>query len=172
MKKIIGLLVISFSLISVSGFGQIQNWAVGLEILEPNAISLRKYGDNNALDVSFGSYTGLFKKRKIYRNGEYASIGMMFNATYLWYVPMLNEKMSAYGGLGAQINSRKYYPSPTNKQVSEKTISTGPSATIGLEFFFSNKPTSFFVEGGGYAEILPKLLYFNPNLSFGLRHNF
>lgn len=172
MKKSIILLTISLFLLSIPSFSQVQNWAVGLEILEPNAISLRKYGDRNALDLSFGTYTGLFKKNKGYRNGEYSSIGMMFNATYLWYLPMLNEKMNAYGGIGAQINSRKYYADPSNKKVSEKTISTGPSVTIGLEFFFTNKPTSFFIEGGGYTEILPKLFYFNPNLSLGLRHNF
>ncbi len=172
MKRNICLLFISTFLFVGSGFAQTQKWAVGLEILEPNAISLRKYGDKNALDVSLGTYTGLFKKRKVYRNGEYASIGMMFNATYLWYVPMLNDRMTAYAGVGAQLNSRKYYPDPNTKRVSEKTISTGPSGTIGLEFFFDAKPTSFFIEGGGYAELLPKLLYFNPNLSMGLRHNF
>jgi hypothetical protein len=51
-------------------------------------------------------------------------------------------------------------------------ISTGPSATAGLEFFFAQKPTSFFVEGGSYLEFIPKFFYFNPNLSIDLRQNF
>ncbi|PWJ58824.1 hypothetical protein CLV98_103191 [Dyadobacter jejuensis] len=172
MKKYFALLVIAMGFGGTSAQAQTQKWAVGFEIGEPNAVSLRKYGDQNALDVSLGTYTGLLKKGKQYRKGEYASIGLMLNATYLWYVPMMNDRMIAYGGVGAQINSRRYYPEPSNKKVYEKTISTGPSGTIGVEFFFAAQPTSFFIEGGGYLEVLPKLAYFNPNLSVGLRHNF
>ncbi|WP_025761750.1 hypothetical protein [Dyadobacter tibetensis] len=172
MKKKSALLLLAIILTSLAAQAQTQKWAVGFEIGEPNAISLRKYGDQNALDVSLGTYTGLLKKGKDYRKGEYASIGLMLNATYLWYVPMMNQRMTAYGGVGAQLNSRRYYPEPSNKKIYEKTISTGPSGTVGVEFFFANQPTSFFIEGGGYLEILPKLTYFNPNLSVGLRHNF
>jgi hypothetical protein len=153
---------------------QTQKWAIGFKLGEPTAVSLRKYGDRNGLDLSVGTYTSILKSKKTYKNAkdDLGAIGLMFNGTYLWYVPMLNERMMAYAGVGVQINSRRHYPDRNMKSVHTTNISTGPSATAGLEFFFANKPTSFFVEGGGYIELLPKIFYFNPNLSIGLRHNF
>jgi hypothetical protein len=149
---------------------QPEKWALGVKIGEPTGFNIRKYGDKNALDITVGTYSSLLKK-KAYREGEYASIGFMLNGSYLWFVPMFNDRMIAYGGVGVQINSRRYYPD-VNSKVHTSNISTGPSFTGGLEFFFSQKPTSFFVEGGGYVELLPKVLYFSPNLNIGLRHNF
>jgi hypothetical protein len=172
MKKYFFMVI--FILISCVVNAQTQKWAVGFKVGEPIAVSLRKYGDRNALDVSVGTYIGLFKNKNTYKvpSDDLAGVGIMFNGTYLWYVPFLNERMIAYGGVGVQINSRRYYPDRNIKSVHTNNISTGPSATAGLEFFFANKPTSFFVEGGGYIELLPKIFYFNPNLSLGLRHNF
>ena len=150
---------------------QPEKWALGFKLGEPVGVVLRKYGDRNALDVTVGTYTGLLKSKKVYREGKYSDIGFMLNGTYLWFVPMFNERMIAYGGVGVQINSRKYYPD-VNSKVHTNNISTGPSFTGGVEFFFAQKPTSFFIEGGGFIELLPKVFYFNPNLSLGLRHNF
>ncbi|CAG4994426.1 hypothetical protein DYBT9275_01389 [Dyadobacter sp. CECT 9275] len=171
MKRIFSIISISI-LLAFSAEAQTKKWAVGFEVGEPVAVSIRKYGDKNGLDVSIGTYTGLLKGKREYRKGEYASVGFMFNATYLWYLPLMNQRMTAYGGVGAQINSRRYFPEPKNKDVHENTISTGPSVTLGLEFFSAQKPSSFFIEGGGYLEALPKIFYFNPNLSIGVRHNF
>ena len=172
MKKY--LFVAIFILSVFTATAQTQKWAVGFKVGEPIAVSIRKYGDRNALDLSFGTYIGLFKSKKTYKssNDDLGGVGIMFNGTYLWYAPLFNERMIAYGGLGAQLNSRRYYPDKNVKSVHTTNISTGPSATAGLEFFFANKPTSFFVEGGGYIELLPKIFYFNPNLNIGLRHNF
>ncbi|MCE6989472.1 hypothetical protein [Dyadobacter sp. CY323] len=172
MKRIALLAVILISAPSV--FAQTKKWAVGFEVGEPIAVSLRKYGDRNALDISIGSYIGLFKGKDNYKvsNDDLGGVGVMFNATYLWYAPLFNERMTAYAGPGVQVNSRRYYPDRNVKTVYTTNISTGPSATAGLEFFFSQRPASFFVEGGGYLELIPKFFYFNPNLSIGLRHNF
>ncbi|TLU99462.1 hypothetical protein [Dyadobacter luticola] len=162
-------------LISVfSAFGQPEKWAVGFEVGEPIAVSIRKYGDRNALDISVGSYIGLFKSKDNYKvsNDDLGGVGVMFNATYLWYVTFFNDRMTAYIGPGVQVNSRRYYPDRDVKSVHTTNISTGPSATAGLEFFFAERPASFFVEGGGYLELIPKFFYFNPNLSIGIRHNF
>lgn len=169
------LLLLSVLLLSVStAFSQSQDWAVGVEVGEPFGVSVRKYGERNALDISVGSYIGLFKNKQNYKvsNDDLAAVGIMFNATYVWYVPFFNERMSAYAGPGVQVNSRRYYPNRDVKSVHTTNISTGPSATLGLEFFFGQKPTSLFVEGGGYLELIPKIFYFNPTLSLGLRHNF
>lgn len=172
MKKY--FLLASFLLFVTVANAQTQKWALGFKVGEPIAVSLRKYGDRNALDISVGTYIGLLKSKKTYKtNGDdLGGVGIMFNGTYLWYVPMFNERMIAYGGVGVQVNSRRYYPNANVKEVHTTNISTGPSATVGLEFFFAQKPTSFFIEGGGYLELLPKIFYLNPNLSLGLRHNF
>ena len=172
MKKSI---LLSFLILSVfSSFAQPQKWAVGFEVGEPIGVSLRKYGDRNALDISVGTYVGFFKNKENYKvsNDDMGNIGIMFNATYLWYVPFFNDRMIAYAGPGLQVNSRRYYPDRNVKSVHTTNISTGPSGTAGLEFFFAQKPASFFIEGGGYLELIPKFFYFNPMLSLGLRHNF
>ncbi|MCE7039639.1 hypothetical protein [Dyadobacter sp. CY312] len=172
MKKYYLASLLFLSVLSANA--QTQKWAVGFKLGEPTGISLRKYGDRNGLDISVGTYTGFLKSKKTYKtsNDDLGAIGIAFNGTYLWYVPMMNDRMMAYGGVGVQLNSRRYYPDKNVKSVHTTNISTGPSATAGLEFFFAAKPTSFFVEGGGYLELLPKVFYFNPNLSIGLRHNF
>ncbi|MCF0052757.1 hypothetical protein MUK70_12300 [Dyadobacter chenwenxiniae] len=172
MKKFITLVSLLFCVIPA--FSQTQKWAVGFEVGEPIAVSIRKYGERNALDISIGTYIGLFKSKDNYKvsNDDLGGVGVMFNGTYLWYAPLFNERMIAYAGPGVQVNSRRYYPDRNVKSVYTTNISTGPSATAGLEFFFSQKPASFFVEGGGYVELIPKFFYFNPNLSIGLRHNF
>ena len=163
-----------FILAVLTANAQTKTWAIGFKVGEPNAVSIRKYGDRNGFDLSFGSYLGLFKDKTTYKssNDKLGGIGIMFNGTYLWYAPFFNERMMAYGGIGAQLNSRRYYPNRNIDEVHTNNISLGPSATAGLEFFFAQKPTSLFVEGGGYLELIPKIFYFNPNLSIGLRHNF
>ncbi|KQS31054.1 hypothetical protein [Dyadobacter sp. Leaf189] len=172
MKKL--LLLSTLFLFVTDAFSQSQDWALGFEVGEPIAVSVRKYGERNALDISFGTYIGLFKSKDNYKvsNDDMGSVGVMFNVSYEWYVPLFNERISAYAGPGVQVNSRRYYPDRNVKSVYTTNISTGPSATVGLEFFFAQKPASFFVEGGGYLELIPKFFYFNPNLSIGLRHNF
>jgi hypothetical protein len=172
MRKLLLLPVLVF--LTSTAFAQTQNWAVGFEVGEPIAVSVRKYGDRNALDISFGTYIGLFKNKDTYKvsNDDLGSVGLMFNATYVWYVPLLNERISAYAGPGLQVNSRRYYPDRNVKSVYTTNVSLGPSGTAGLEFFFAQRPASFFIEGGGYLELIPKFFYFNPNLSIGLRHNF
>jgi hypothetical protein len=167
-------LIAAFLLSVGSSFAQTQKWALGFKVGEPTAVSLRKYGDRNALDLSVGTYIGLFKSKKTYKNSgdDLGDVGIMFNGTYLWYVPMLNERMMAYGGVGVQVNSRRYYPNKNIREAHTSNISTGPSATVGLELFFAQKPTSVFLEGGAYLELLPKIFYLNPNLSIGIRHNF
>ena len=167
-------LLCSLSLFASPVFSQVQTWAVGFEVGEPIGVSVRKYGDRNALDISMGTYIGLFKSKDNYKvsNDDLGSLGVMFNATYLWYAPLLNDRMSVYAGPGVQVNSRRYYPDRNVKSVYTTNISTGPSATAGLEFFFAQRPASFFVEGGGYLELIPKFFYFNQTLSIGLRHNF
>jgi hypothetical protein len=150
---------------------QVKDWAIGFQVGGPTGIHLRKYGDRNAFDLTFGTYGNLFGKNQNYRKGEYRAPGMMLNASYLWYVPLANDRFSAYAGLGAQINSRRYYPDVESK-VNIKTISVGPTAKGGFEYFLRNRPLSLFAEATVYAELLPAVFYIDPSLSAGIRTNF
>lgn len=152
---------------------QPQRWAVGFKLGEPTGVNLRKYGDRNAFDVSVGTYGGLLGMDRAYRNGSYRNVGVMLNASYLWYTPLLAERMTVYTGLGAQLNSRRYYPDRfSNVGAYTNNISIGPSATAGLEYFSARRPSSYFIEGGTYVELLPAFLFLSPQISAGIRHNF
>ena len=152
---------------------QIKNWAVGFKVGEPTGLNFRKYGNNNALDVNIGTYGGLFGASRSYRDGLLRKLGFSISANYLWYLPVANESFSLYGGLGGQIVSRRYYPNnleAVNGYV--RNVGIGPTAVAGVEYFAKNQPFSFFGEAGMYAEILPALLFFSPQLNVGVRYNF
>lgn len=152
---------------------QTKRWAFGLKLGEPIGLHLRKYGERNALDLTLGTYGGFFAQSRPYRKGYYQTTGLMFNGTYLWYVPFFNERMSAYAGFGAQVNSRRYFEDQFGTvTVFDRSISLGPSGTAGIEYFARRKSTSYFLEGGGYAEFVPDFMYVSPQLSFGIRTNF
>lgn len=167
-----GYLIILLFLSTVGGsFGQTTDWAAGFKVGEPIGVNIRKYGDRNALDVTLGTYGGILKSNADYRKGEYRGIGISLNATYLWYTRLFDDTMIAYGGIGGQINKRRYY---RNKDTREhiSPISFGPSASAGLEYFLPDKPLSVFLETGFYMELLPGIGYTSPQFSVGVRHNF
>ena len=152
---------------------QIKNWAVGFKVGEPTGLNFRKYGTRNALDINVGTYGGLFGSSRNYRDGLLRKLGFSVSANYLWYLPVANEGASLYGGLGGQITSRRYYPNnleAVNGFV--RNVGLGPTAVVGAEFFSRKQPFSLFGEAGMYAEILPALLFFSPQLSVGVRYNF
>jgi hypothetical protein len=125
------------------------------------------------LDITVGTYGGFIAKNRVYRKGEYRSVGYMANISYIWYAPILNNCMIAYAGAGGQVNSRHYYLDQLSSvDAYSRTISFGPTATVGLEYFSRAKASSFFLEGGGYAELLPGFLFASPQISFGIRTNF
>lgn len=152
---------------------QTQRWALGFKVGEPTGLNIRKYGDKNALDISAGTYGGLLSQNRPYRKGEYRSMGYMLNISYLWYASILSNRMIAYAGAGGQINSRKYFPDQLSSVGGNtRNISFGPAASAGLEYFSRVKSSSFFLEGGGYVELLPGFLFGSPQLSLGVRTNF
>jgi hypothetical protein len=159
------------SCITMAG-AQTRSWAIGFKIGEPSGLNIRKYGDHNALDITLGTYGGVLAQNKAYRKGNYRTAGFMLNSTYLWYVHWLRERMIAYAGVGGQVNSRNYYPGKSGGGVYLRSVSLGPSATAGLEYLSRAKARSFFLEGGGYVELLPGFLYTSPQVSFGVRFNF
>lgn len=172
MKKLLIALVVVFTMTDASA-QQIKDWALGFKLGEPTGLNFRKYGNNNAFDVNIGTYGGLFGASRNYRDGLLRKLGFSISANYLWYLPMANENVSLYGGLGGQIVSRRYYPDKfedMNGYV--RNVGIGPTAVVGAEYFVKNQPFSVFGEAGMYAEILPALLFFSPQLSFGIRYNF
>ncbi|HEV7350110.1 hypothetical protein [Telluribacter sp.] len=171
MKKSLFTILILF-VITVAN-AQTQRWAVGFKLGEPTGVNLRKYGNSNALDLTVGTYGALLGMDRLYRNGTYRNVGIMLNATYLWYTPLLSERMIAYAGAGAQLNTRRYYPDQFSRVGAyTNNISIGPSATAGLEYFSRRTSSSYFLEGGSYVELLPAFLFVSPQVSAGIRHNF
>ncbi len=153
---------------------QYNNWAFGLRLGEPSGINIRKYfSENHAFDLNVGTYGGLYGNVRDYRSGRYKSVGYMVQGHYLWHNRVLgNDNLRGYYGFGGQVNSRPYYPdqfSATNAYVS--TISLGGSAVAGLEYFVPDKPYSFFLELGVYAEVIPAPLFLNVNTGLGIRFN-
>lgn len=170
MKK---LIITTLSLfLTISASAQTKDWAMSFRFGEPTGLGIRKYGDRNLLDVSIGTYGGIFGGRRNYRQGEYRRVGVALNASYLWYTSFLNERMTAYAGVGAQLNSRRYYRIQDGIDRSNRNVSIGPTGTIGMEYFGRNAPFSMFVEGGAYLEILPAVFYASPQLNVGVRYNF
>ena len=165
------ILLIWSTIIGASAQTQTKDWAVGLKVGEPLGINVRKYGDKNALDVTLGTYGGLIKSNADYRKGEYRKMGVSLNATYLWYTRFLDDAMTAYAGLGAQITKRKYYRDPLTREHTSP-MGFGPSASAGLEYFIPNKTLSLFVETGFYMELLPGIGYTSPQFNIGIRQNF
>jgi len=156
---------------------QTDNWAVGFKLGEPTGINIRKYFNNiNAFDVTIGTYGGILSNTRDYRRGEYKNVGLSVQAHYLWHTPLFNsEAVHVYYGLGAQVNSRKYYPdnkkgiaSPGDR---EGQISLGGSALAGIEYFIPDNKISVFFEAGTYVELLPRPFYLSPNISGGIRFN-
>jgi hypothetical protein len=152
---------------------QTKRWAVGFKLGEPTGLNIRKYGDRNALDMTLGTYGGILAQQRPYRKGEYRGTGLMLNGTYLWYAAFFNGHLTTYVGVGAQVNSRKYYEERFGTvNVYSRSISVGPSGTAGFEIFSRAKASSFFLELGGYAELVPDFFYVSPQISVGARTNF
>jgi hypothetical protein len=176
MKKlIVSLIVIGFA--TSFARAQYNNWAIGFQLVEPSGINARKYfGDNKALDVSFGTYGLFYGRDRAYRKGFYQNAGFSLRANYLWHTALFKkEQLRAYYGFGGQINSRRYYFDSRNSPgVKEYTnsISLGATGLAGSEYFVPNSPLSCFIETGLYAEILPGIFFLHPEASFGVRFNF
>lgn len=173
MKKIALTFLCLFSITMAQA--QYDNWAVGVKLGEPTGLNIRKYFNNiNAIDVTIGTYGGIFKSFSDYRQGKYKNTGFSFQAHYLWHNPIFNsDKAHVYYGFGPQINSRKYYPDNQSNQPIKyvKNISLGGSGIAGGEFFLPDGRLSIFLEGGIYVELLPGPFYISPNVSGGVRLN-
>lgn len=175
MKKL--ALILTFTLCFGLAQAQDDNWAVGFKLGEPTGVNIRKYFNNiHAIDVSIGTYGGVFSNDRDYRSGRYKTTGLAVQVHYLWTTPLFNsEAVRVYYGLGGQVNSRRYYPDNKRNLPApgdrEKTISLGGSAIGGVEYFIPDNRISVFLEGGTYVELLPRPFYFSPNLSAGIRFN-
>jgi hypothetical protein len=139
---------------------QYDNWAVGFKLGEP-------------IDVTIGTYGGILSNDRKYRGDEgiYKNTGISLQVHYLWHTPLFNsEAVHVYYGLGGQINSRRSYPKRLNGNY-EKDISLGGSVLGGFEYYIPDNRISVFLEGGTYAELLPRPFYLSPNISAGIRFN-
>jgi hypothetical protein len=157
---------------STTACAQTKNWAATLRFGEPTGVGIRKYGDRNALELAVGTYGGLTGVRRAYRQGEYRRVGFSLNAAYFWYTPLFRERLTAYAGLGAQVNSRRYFRMEGLAERSDRLLSVGPTATVGTEYFPRSVPISVFLEGGTYLEFVPDVFFLSPQVNVGIRFNF
>ncbi len=174
MKKIaVTLVLILMSMTSV--FAQYdKNWALGLRVGEPLGVNVRKYFSfgERAFDVNIGTYGFLYGRVREYnKNIIYDSAGLMFQGIYSWHTPIFNsDNFHAYYGFGGQINSRNRPLGLANRD-SFRVISLGPAVAAGVEFKIPGNDLGVFLDAGGYAEIAPKPLFLNLQISGGLRVN-
>ncbi len=176
MKKTFLILAVTIAgWLSATNAAQAQynNWSVGFRLGEPSGLNIRKYfGSNHAFDLNVGTYGGLYGTRRSYRASNYRSVGLSVQGHYLWHKALTsNESLRGYYGFGGQINTRRYYPPRLNGEF-ENALSLGASGIGGLEFFPANKPYSFFLEGGGYVELLQAPFFLSLNTGLGIRYNF
>lgn len=176
MKKTF-VVIIVLVLCGTISQAQYNNWAVGFKLGEPTGINIRKYfNDDKAIDVTVGTYGGIYGNIRDYRNGRYKNVGLTVQVRYLWHKSLFNsEALKGYYGFGGQLNSRRYYfvpsSSSTGEEVYDRNISLGGTALAGLEYFMPGSRLSIFLEAGVYAEVLPAFLFLHPNVSGGVRLN-
>lgn len=167
------LMLAGWLISSTDASAQYNNWAIGFRIGEPSGVNVRKYfGSNHAFDLNIGTYGALYGTKRSYRSGEYKTVGFTIQGHYLWHTALTkSESIRAYYGFGGQINTRRYYPPRLNGDY-ENALSLGGSGIAGLEVFPAGKPYSFFLETGGYIELLQAPFFLSLNSGVGLRYNF
>jgi Protein of unknown function (DUF3996) len=172
MKKILLTLLIFLSIL-INIAAQEQKWAVGARLGEPAGLNIRKYFDQNAIDINIGTYGGLWGGYRSYRKGHYKSVGLAVNVNYLWHNNLFKkEQLKSYYGFGAQFNNRKYTPNAQNTAEGVATLSIGGSGVAGIEYFLKDSPISIFLETGLYVEILPSPIFMHIQSGAGARFNF
>lgn len=159
--------------IAQNAFSQEKDWAVGMRLGEPAGLNIRKYLDENAIEINVGTYGGLWGNYRKYRKGHYESVGLAFNAQYLWHNNLFkSQRLKSYYGFGLQINSRKYNPDSNARTQGVAVMSIGGAGTAGLELYLKNSPVSVFLETGTYAELIPRPLFLHLQSGLGIRYNF
>ncbi|MFT4735325.1 MAG: outer membrane protein W, partial [Arcticibacterium sp.] len=152
-------------------------------------INIRKYfqyGDK-AFDVNIGTYGWFYGQHRKYRDGGYhlldnrgkftssQPVGAMVQGIYSWHFPIgKTDALKAYYGFGGQVNYRTYVSEDNlvgTNQNGEKHISLGPAAAAGLEYNLPGNDLGIFLDGGGYLELAPDLLFSHPQFSAGVRVN-
>ncbi|MFT6880771.1 MAG: hypothetical protein ACI9QN_002607 [Arcticibacterium sp.] len=166
-----------------------KNIAVGFRVGEPLGINVRKYfqyGDK-AFDINIGTYGLFYGQHRKYRDGGYHLLdnrgkftssqpaGLMVQGIYSWHFPIgKTDALKAYYGFGGQVNYRTYVSEDNlvgTRQNGEKHISLGPAAAAGLEYNLPGNDLGIFLDGGGYLELAPDLLFSHPQFSAGVRVN-
>ncbi|MBD2701520.1 hypothetical protein IC229_12790 [Spirosoma sp. BT702] len=165
--------ILGLLLTSDVALAQYNNWSVGFRIGEPAGANIRKYfGGNHAFDLNIGTYGGIYGTHRSYGSGVYKSVGLTLQGHYIWHLALTkSESVRVYYGFGGQVNNRRFYPPRLNGEY-ENALSIGASGIGGVEVFPASKPYSFFLEAGGYLELLQAPFFMNLNTGLGLRYNF
>lgn len=187
-------------LLTSSAWG--QNWGVGFRLGDPSGITLKKYGDGHAFEMSLGR-TSLFRNSR-YHYDHYnhwyedqhfdhtehqlldynASVALGLQLHYLWQRQIGTiEGFDWYAGLGGQLRAQqysydyRYKPANGPEWVTvydERVLETdlGVDGVIGLEYTFSEVPISMFVDGTLFMELFNDPFLFRPQAGTGVRFRF
>ncbi|MBK9196563.1 MAG: hypothetical protein IPO17_16585 [Flavobacteriales bacterium] len=184
--------------LAVSG----QNWGVGFRLGDPSGITLKKYGDGHAWELSMGR-THLFRTSNYYNDrydhwyvdqhfnhkehqliGYKASVALGLQLHYLWQRPIGTVKgFEWYFGVGGQLRLQDYRYDYRYKEengpdwivVYDQRVTEldlGADGVIGLEYTFSKVPISLFLDGTLFMEIFDDPFLFRPQAGTGARFRF
>ena len=153
-----------------------NNWGVGLRFGAPNALTIKHYTANNALDINIGAAPYGFVDHPnggYYRDGNRYGFSLMMN--YEWRKNIKTvPSLQYYYGLGGLMAVRNYIRKDKDPDTDNyySRVSFGPTAVLGLEWFLPGAPIALFVELTPYVEIFPAPFYINPGAGIGGRFIF
>jgi hypothetical protein len=154
-----------------------NDWGVGLRFGAPNALTIKHYSANNALDISIGAAPYGFVDHPdggYYRGGSRYGFSLMMN--YEWRKTFKTvPSLQYYVGLGGLMAVRNYYRNDKDNRTDDgyySRVSFGPTAVLGIEWFIPNAPIALFAELTPYVEIFPAPFYINPGAGIGGRFIF
>lgn len=194
------LLVLSMTF-SIDAIGQ-NNWGLGVRLGDPSGITLKKYMDKNALEVSVGRthlfygdkwYDKRFNKwydgKKFgYQDFQYlaykASTPIGIQVHYLFRKPLESASgLEWYFGVGGQLRYQTFtydyrYKVNGNSQWYYATgdrvtdFDLGADGVLGLEYTFKEVPLSLFLDATLFMEVVDNPFLFSLQGGIGVRYNF
>jgi hypothetical protein len=125
MKKLFGLLIITFVLLQFNSFAQQSGFGLGIILGEPTGVSGKLWtSGENAFDFAAAwSFQG--------------SGNLLLQADYVWHIfrliPVQEGKLPFYVGVGGEV-------------ILANDPVIGVRVPLGLDYMFNNAPVDIFVE--------------------------
>jgi hypothetical protein len=183
----------SFSQDSLPSASNSNSWSIGVRFSNPAGITIKKYFNDNALELiagrpSTGKYYNYLQRYDHYRMKGYNLIDYDI-ISHPWSIQLhylVHKKsnmfrgLSLYYGAGGQFRTGTYYHvyyTVVDSQYvynEEKMLATGvgTDGVIGIDYTFKRIPLTVFLDMSAYIEVFPHPLYMNVITGSGIRYNF